>query len=88
MPFRWNEWNLEHATQHGVSAEEAEMVVLSARSPYPEKVGDGKFRVIARSHGGRLVQVIYVTDSDGPLYIIHARPLTESEKRQYRRRLR
>ena len=26
MDFRWNEWNEDHATQHGVSVEEAETV--------------------------------------------------------------
>jgi uncharacterized DUF497 family protein len=88
MPFRWNDWNLDHATKHGVSPEEAETVVEAASAPYPEQIGDGKIRVIGRGIGGRLVQVIYVVDVDETLYIIHARPLTELEKRRYRRRTR
>lgn len=31
---------------------------------------------------------IYVLDDDGTAYVIHARPLTDAEKRRYRRRRR
>ncbi|HVT90766.1 MAG TPA: hypothetical protein VHD56_18070 [Tepidisphaeraceae bacterium] len=64
------------------------MVVELARSPYPEQVGNGKFRVIGKGMGGQFVQVLYVIDPDETLYVIHARPLTDLEKRRYRRRKR
>jgi uncharacterized DUF497 family protein len=86
--FRWNEWNLEHATQHGVSTTEAESVVNAARPPYPEEAGEEKLLVIGRGQGGRSVQIVYIPDKDGTLYIIHARPLTPSEKKRLRRRKR
>jgi uncharacterized DUF497 family protein len=73
--FRWNEWNLDHATRHGVTVAEIESVVLNARSPYPQKIGDGKKLVIGRGNGGRFIQVIYVTDADGTFYVIHAMPI-------------
>ena len=63
MVFRWNEWNLDHVTKHGVTPEEAEMVVESAQPPYPEQVGGGKWRVVGRGIG-RFVQVIYCLDPD------------------------
>ena len=85
--FRWNAWNLDHATRHGVSAEESQRVVSAARTPYPEHVGEGKFRVMGRARGNRLVQVVYLLDDDGTVYIIHARQLTDSEKRRLRKRL-
>ena len=88
MPFRWNEWNLDHATRHGVTPAEAEAVVTAAKPPYPEQVGGGKYRVLARGAAGEFVQVLYVVDADGTLYIIHARPLTEQEKKRFRRRTR
>ncbi len=88
LRFRWNAWNLDHATRHGVSPAEAEAVVEAARSPFPEQIGDDKLLVMGRGRGGRWVQVIYVVDDDGTLYIIHARPLTDPEKRRLRRRLR
>jgi uncharacterized DUF497 family protein len=84
--FRWNQWNLDHATRHGVSPEEAEAVVIAARPPFPQQLGDDKLLVMGRGQGGRFVQVIYVADDDGTLYIIHARPLTDRQKRQLRRR--
>jgi uncharacterized DUF497 family protein len=88
MEFRWNEWNLEHATQHGVSIEEIEALIDAAEPPYPEDVGDDKLMVVGRGSGGRFVQAIYVLDEDGSLYVIHARPLADHEKRRFRRRMR
>jgi uncharacterized DUF497 family protein len=86
--FRWNSWNLDHATRHGISREEAEAVVQSARAPFPEQIKDEKLLVMGRGSAGRFVQVIYVVDDDGTLYIIHARPLTERQKRSLRKRQR
>jgi uncharacterized DUF497 family protein len=86
--FRWIPWNAEHAGKHGVSMAEAELVVNGAQPPYPEYRGDEKWLVIGRGLSGRFVQVIYMIDDDGTLFVIHARPLTEREKRRYRRRTR
>lgn len=83
MEFRWNAWNEEHIGRHGVSSEEAESV---ARGSKPQHRGDGKYLAVGRGHGGRWLQVIYVLDEDGSLYVIHARPLNDSEKRRQRRR--
>jgi len=87
MEFRWNAWNLEHATRHGVSPEEAERVVERARRPYPLHRGDGKWLAVGRGAAGEFVQVVYLLDPDGAtVYVIHARPLTDAEKRRHRRR--
>ena len=88
MDFRWNQWNLEHATRHGVTPEEAECLVSSAKAPFPQILGDDKRLVIGRGSGGRFLQVVFVYDEDDTVYIIHARPLTDSEKRRLRRRTR
>ena len=89
MKFRWNDWNLDHAGKHGVVVpQEVERVVREARPPHPQYMGDGKWIVIGRGIGGRLIQVIYLVDPDGTIYVIHARPLTDREKRRYRRRTR
>ena len=86
MEFRWNPWNLEHIAGHGVSPEEAEQVVLRAERPYPQARADGKWCVVGRGHGGRWLQVIYVFDAAHAVFIIHARPLTDREKRRERKR--
>lgn len=90
MEFRWNEWNLEHIAKHGVSAEEAEELIRDARPPFPEKIEDDKWLVVGKVGGGRFLQAIFVEDNDDPdcAYVLHARPLTEKEKRRLRKRLR
>ena len=86
MDFRWNEWSVEHIAKHGVKPDEAELVIRRARRPYPRYHGDDKWLVWGRGQGGRFLQVIYVVDDEDSVFVIHARPLTENEKRRYRRR--
>ena len=83
MYFRWNAWNIEHIGRHGVSPQEAEQVVRGGRPLYR---GDGKYLVQGRGSGGRWLQAIYVLDDDGTIYVIHARPMTDREKRRWRRK--
>ena len=45
MVFRWNDWNLEHAQEHGVSLREAEWVVGQAAEHEWRYRGDGKWLV-------------------------------------------
>ncbi len=84
MEFRWNAWNVEHIAKHGVNPDEAELVVRNAKRPFPRYHGDGKWIVCGRGNGGRQVQVIHVLDEDGAVFVIHARPLTDREKRRFR----
>ena len=87
MDFRWNEWNVEHISKHGVRPDEAELVIRHAKRPFPRYHGDDKWLVWGRGQGERFLQVIYVLDDEDSVFVIHARPLTEKEKRSYRRRL-
>jgi len=86
MLFRWNDWNRDHISEHGVSCDEAEAVVRRARAPFPQQIGDDKLLVMGRGQGDRYLQVIYVLDPDDAVFVIHARPLTDREKKRYRRR--
>jgi uncharacterized DUF497 family protein len=86
MNLRWNEWNLGHVARHGGEPGEAESVVRQARAPYPLRYPEDKYFVWGRGQGGRLLQVVYILDPDDTIYVIHARPLTDKEKRRYRRR--
>jgi uncharacterized DUF497 family protein len=92
--FRWNAWNIEHIAEHGVTPEEAEWVVEHARRPYPELREQDKWRVVGRGRGGRWLQVIFVfdpeveaPDAEDTGFVIHARPLTEREKKRERRKV-
>ena len=40
------------------------------------------------TEAGRLLQVVFVIDPDDTFFLIHARPLTEKEKKRFRRRMR
>ncbi len=88
MDFRWNAWNTEHVAAHGIEAETAEHVVEEAKAPFPRRIGEDKLLVWVQPQAGELLQVIFVVDEDGSTYILHARPLTEREKRRYRRQRR
>jgi hypothetical protein len=62
--FIWQSKNVEHIADHSVAPEEAEYVVLHARPPYPEYIGDAKYRVRGQTRDGRYLQVIYVFGVD------------------------
>lgn len=84
--FRWNIWNLEHIAEHGVSHEEAESVAECQTPPWPEYIGEDKWRIWGQTADGRYLQVIHLFDPPGVVYVIHARDLTDKEKQQCRRR--
>ena len=86
MEFRWNDWNVEHIATHGVSPNEAELVVRTARRPFPRKIEDDKWLVWGQGQSDRWLQEIFVLDPDQTVFVIHARPLTAQEKRRLRRR--
>ncbi|MGD2108351.1 MAG: hypothetical protein PVI86_03060 [Phycisphaerae bacterium] len=86
MEFRWIEWNLDKVGEHGVKPEEAEYVVEQARHPYPQHREDDKFLVWGPTAAGRLLHVVFWIDDDDTVFVIHARPLTDKEKRHRRKR--
>ena len=85
MGFRWIEWNLDHIAKHGVDRDEVEMVIERAKKPYPLRQAEDKWMVKAPGRGGRLVQVVYVLDPDKTIFVIHARPLSDREKKRFKR---
>jgi uncharacterized DUF497 family protein len=88
LEFRWNRANIEHIELHNITPEQAEYVVKHTRRPYPEKRENGKFFVAGRTQEGTYIQVVFVIDPPPLVYVIHARPLNDREKRIYRRRTR
>ena len=83
--FRWNEWNQTHIAAHDVAPEEAEFVIGNARAPFPRAVADDRFLVVGQTEAGTYIQVVYIFDPPGVVFVIHARPLTDREKRRFRR---
>ena len=62
--YSWEESNIAHIARHGIAPREAQHVVEHARSPYPEYIGNGKWRVIGKTSVGRWLQVIFVYPVD------------------------
>ena len=86
--FRWIEWNHDKVARHNVEPEDAEFVVNHARAPYPMKVDDEKRLVWGQAPSGRYLQVVYLIDIEDTIFVIHARQLTDREKKRLRRRRR
>ena len=95
--FRWNEWNLEHATKHGCTVPEIEMVIRRELSHgRGKKVGDSKWAVQGRGTGNRMIHCVFVYDlkreeevkeqAKSTIYVIHAMPLTLRRRRGGKRR--
>ncbi|QOV88801.1 hypothetical protein [Humisphaera borealis] len=84
--FRWIDWNVDHIDEHQVSPREAEYVVNHSRRPWPKIIEDQKRIVWGQTDAGRMLQVVYVLDPDGTVFVIHAMELPSGRKRQYRRR--
>jgi hypothetical protein len=82
--FRWNDWNTEQATKHGCTIGEIQSIVRYAGRGFPKYVGNGKWLVYGRGTGDRMIEVIYVLDSDDTIFVIHAMPVTLRRRRRGR----
>jgi hypothetical protein len=78
--FRWIDWNLDHATKHGCGISEIESIVRRNFNR-ARKFGNGKWRIEGRGQGDRVVEVIFVKDDDGTIFVIHAMPLTTRRRK-------
>jgi len=85
--FRWNDWNLQHATRHGCTVQEIEAVVRrEVRNRRMKAMGGGKNYVEGRGIGNRLIAVIFIFDrvkqaEEETIYVIHAMPLITRRRR-------
>ncbi len=84
--FRWISWNIEKCLLHGILPEEAEHVVRHAARSYPRRIDDQKYLAWGQTESGGYLQVIFLIQDDGEVFVIHARPLTSKEKHRFRRR--
>ncbi|HEV2295975.1 MAG TPA: hypothetical protein VGR35_19170 [Tepidisphaeraceae bacterium] len=66
---------------------EVEHLLEHAAAGFPEYIGGGKYRVRGQPEG-RYLQAVYIFSPAAVVYVIHARELTDREKRNLRRRRR
>ena len=83
LEVAWSEQSEEHVSRHGVSPEEFEDVLVD-----PERLlargRTGSMVALGRSAAGRYLVAIYV-HRGGLVIPITARPMTEAERRRFRR---
>jgi uncharacterized DUF497 family protein len=83
----WPRDRIEHIARHGVTPEEVEQVcfgqplVLSAKSYGENPV----YYVLGQTEAGRYLFSVVIQFPDGKGYPVTARPMTDKEKRRYRR---
>ena len=80
--FRWSDFNIGHAQKHGCTIAEIESVGRRPTHGYPRNSGNGKYLIVGRGQGGRLIEVIFLRDSGGTIYVIHAQPISTRRKRR------
>jgi hypothetical protein len=81
--FRWIAWNIDKTMKHGCDPAETERVVNNPARGYPRREGE-TYLVQGRGQGDRWVQVVYLIDPDGVIFVIHAMPLTSRRRRRRR----
>ncbi|MEW6058498.1 MAG: BrnT family toxin [Bdellovibrionota bacterium] len=59
--FVWDEHNVEHLFQHGISPEEAEQVFFNRYviTPNKKKHGPKRYRIDGKTDNGRILRIIF-----------------------------
>ena len=86
----WPADRVEHIARHGVTPEEVEEVCFG-RPLVQRAKAEGKnpvYYVLGQTSAGRYLFCVVIQLPDGRGYPVTARPMTEKEKRRYRRRRR
>ena len=77
--FEWDDENIEHIADHGVSPEEVEEACY--HRPYVLKGREGRYLVYSQTGDGRYLLTVAVYRGQGIIRVITARDMTESERR-------
>jgi uncharacterized DUF497 family protein len=83
--FRWNDVNVDHIGEHNIVPSEAEYVVNHPYRGYPRAMEDDKYLAKGQTAEGHYIQVIYIFDPPGVVYVLHARSMTVKERRALNR---
>jgi hypothetical protein len=82
--FVWDESNVEHIAQHGVSVEEAQQVL--SRTARVRRSRLERYVAIGPTESGRFLMVVFRLLGGGAVRVITARDATHEEKRAYGRK--
>jgi uncharacterized DUF497 family protein len=81
--FEWDDANEFHAIRHGVSRDEIEEVIVQAF--LIRKGRSGVYLAYGKTFDGRFVLAVFDYKGRGKARPFSARPLTEIEKKRFRR---
>ncbi|MBI4296709.1 MAG: BrnT family toxin [Chloroflexi bacterium] len=84
--LQWDDENVQHIAQHGVSPVEVEDVCFG--SHLSQKEGDQRYILAGQSAGGRYLNVVIKRIGVGTFRPVTAFDMSESYKRKYRKRFR
>jgi uncharacterized DUF497 family protein len=82
--FDWDEENTAHIARHGVSLGEAEQVL--EQDPLILRTEDQKYLAYGQTEAGRYLLVVFAWRPKRIIRVVTARPMTDGEKKNYRRR--
>lgn len=83
--FEWDDANEGHLARHGITAEEAEEIVLNGPVWMRNKKGmRGDWKAVGYTHGGSALTIIVSVNGDtGMLRIITGWPATQGDVTRY-----
>jgi uncharacterized DUF497 family protein len=85
--FVWPQDRIDHIARHGVTPEEVEQACFG--SPLVQRAisqgGNPVYYILGQTDEGRYLFSVVIQFPDGKGYPITARPMTDKEKRRYRR---
>jgi uncharacterized DUF497 family protein len=80
----WDQWNISHIAHHGV--EQAEVEELLEGNPQIRKSRTGSYVLYGQSEAGRYLIVVIAPRSQGMVYVITARDMSDREKKWTKKR--
>lgn len=85
--FVWPQERIDHIARHGVTLDEVEEVCFGgALVNRAKSEGDNPvYYVLGQTEAGRYLFCVVIHFPDGKAYPVTARPMTDAEKRRYRR---
>lgn len=84
-PITWTEESEDHIARHGVTPAEVQ-ASLYARPRWIAPGRGNSTLVYAQTDAGRHLLIVVAPASDGGVYIVTARDMTDSERRTFRRK--
>jgi len=85
----WDDWNVAHIAEHGVTPEEVDEICLRGRPLVRHagktRYGLPRYHVYGQTEAGRYLFIVLDREVKGIFYVVTARDMNASERRFYRK---